>query len=132
MKKLLLVLMAAITLSLTGCQQETQEGEKCITLEVVYQDEEAEIDVNDSLEVCTDAEFLIGVLEENTDELGVEFAGEDSEWGAYLAGLKGYNFETLGMSYYWSIYVNEEYGMLGISDQPVADGDVFKFEAASF
>lgn len=125
MKKLLLVLLAVLTLTLAGCQQ-VQEGSKCVTIEVVYEDEE----INDSLEVCTDAEYMLELLEENTDELEVETT--DSDFGVYLSGLKGFNFETLGMNFYWSIYINDDYGMLGIADQPVADGDVYKFEATSF
>lgn len=125
MKKLLLVLLAVFTLTLAGCQQ-TQKGDKCLTIEIVYADE----NINEEVEVCTDAEFLKDVLLENAEELEVETT--DSDFGAYLSGLKGYNFETLGMSYYWAIFVNDEYAMLGISDQPVADGDVFKFEATSF
>lgn len=125
MKKLLLALLAVLTFSLVGCQ-ETQQGSKCVTIEVVYAEEE----LNETMDVCTDAEYMLGLLEENADELGVETT--DSDFGVYLSGLKGYNFETLGMNYYWSIFINGEYGMLGISDQPVLDGDVYKFEAASF
>jgi ABC-type Zn uptake system ZnuABC Zn-binding protein ZnuA len=131
MKKLLLILVAVVTLTLAGCQQ-APKGDKCITLEIVYSNEDEGIDVDDTVEVCTDAEFLIGVLEENAEELEAEFAGEDSEFGAYLAGLKGYNFTTLEMNYYWAILVNDEYGMLGISSQPVEDGDTFKFEATAW
>ncbi len=129
MKRLFsLLLMVVVVFSLVACQPEEQQGAKCVTFEIVYADEE----VNETMEVCTDAEFLYDVLMENQEELKVETAGEESEFGAYLEGLYGYNFTTLEMSYYWSIYINDEYGMLGITTQPVADGDTYKFEATGY
>ena len=125
MKKIVVLLLVMVTIILFGCQQ-TQQGSKCVTLEVVYEAE----GISETIEACTDEEYLLGVLEENAEELGLETT--EASFGVYVAGLVDYNFEALGMGYYWSIFVNDEYGMLGVSDQPVVDGDVFKFEAASF
>ncbi len=133
MKKLVFVLLAVLTLALAGCQEKEMivdgscvDGSKLVTIEVVYEDEE----INDTYQYCSNEEFLLGVLEANSEELAPET--NEASFGVYLSGLKGFNFETLGMSSYWSIYVNGDYGMLGVADQPVADGDVFKFEATSF
>ena len=125
MKKIVVLLLVMVTIILFGCQP-TQQGSKCVTLEVVYEAE----GINESIEACTDEEYLLGVLDENAEELGLEKT--ESSFGVYVSGLKDFNFEALGMSYYWSIFVNDEYGMLGVLDQPVANGDIFKFEATSF
>lgn len=125
MKKIIMLLLAFATIALVGCAK-TQEGSKCITFELVYADES----IDESIEACTDAEYLLEALEENTEEIGLETT--EASFGVYVSGIKGYNFETLGMSYYWSIFVNGEYGLLGASAQPVIDGDVFKLEATSF
>ena len=131
MKRLLLVLVAV--LALAGCKKEEiivdgscVDGSNLVTIEIVYEDEEIE----ETFQFCTEEEFLLGVLDENAEELLPEYT--DGAYGKYLSGLYEYNFETLEMSYYWAIIVNGDYGMLGISEQPVTDGDVFKFEAASF
>ncbi|XMB67446.1 DUF4430 domain-containing protein [Mycoplasmatota bacterium zrk1] len=123
MKRVWLALL--LSFALVGCTNGT-EGEKCITVEVVYTDE----DIDDDIEFCTDSEFLLGALEENKDELVLET--KDFDFGTSVTGLKSYNFETLNLKYYWAIYVNGEYGLLGVSDQPVNDGDVFKFEATAW
>lgn len=122
MKKLLLVLVAVLALTLAGCQK-TQEGSKCVTIEVVYEAEEIE----ETLEVCTDAEYMAELLEENEEALEAEI----SEAG-FLDGLKGYNFNELDIKFYWAIFINDDYGMLGVNEQPVADGDVYKFEATGW
>ncbi|XMB86909.1 DUF4430 domain-containing protein [Mycoplasmatota bacterium WC44] len=123
MKKVLYALLLSFVLF--GCAK-TTEGEKCVTIEVVYGDE----GIDKSYDYCTDQEYLLGLLDEQSEELEVEKTNYD--FGPMVSGLKGFNFESLGLKYYWSIYVNGEYGMLGISDQPVTDGDVYKFEATSF
>jgi len=123
MKKLLVLVL--LSFALFGCQA-TKEGSKCIEITIVY----AEENVNDEIEVCTDAEYLAGMLDEVKDEIELEITSSD--FGDYVSGLKGFNFETLGISYYWAIYVNGDYGMYGISDQPVEDGDEFEFRAESY
>ena len=119
------ILLLILSFALFGCET-TTKGEKCVTIEMVYTDES----IDELIEVCTDQEFLLGVLEENQDEIGLET--NDSSSDVYLNGLKGYNFETLKMNYYWAVYVNSDYAIYGVAKQPIADGDVFKFEATSY
>lgn len=110
---------------LVGCTTE-QVGSKCVTIEVSYVEEEIEL-VSD---VCTDALTLEELLFEHEEVYEPEIT--EASFGNYLSGLVGYNFETLGLSYYWGIYVNGEYGLSGISDQEVVDGDTYTFEATGF
>jgi hypothetical protein len=49
-----------------------------------------------------------------------------------VSGLRGYNFETLGLSMYWAIYLNGEFAMVGISELLLEEGDVLLFEASSY
>ena len=80
----------------------------------------------------TDAEYLHGLM----DELAAKnkkftFDGEDSQYGFTVMSVNGvlgdWNEGT-----YWAIYVNGEYGNYGVDEQPVADGDEFKFAYEKF
>ena len=72
----------------------------------------------------TEAEFLYDAL---NDIDGVTIDGYDSDWGYYITTVNGVvaDYDTDGA--YWSLYVNGEYGMLGVSEQPVTEGDTYGF-----
>lgn len=74
----------------------------------------------------TDAEFLRGLMDELKDQ-GFTYEGTDSDYGLYITTINGLkaDYDTDGA--YWSIYVNGEYGQFGADQQPVNDGDAFKF-----
>ncbi len=72
--------------------------------------------------VKTDAEYLIYAIE---DAKGLTIDGEENEWGYYLTTVNGVEANYDVDASYWSIYVNGEYGMYGIDQQPVNDGDTF-------
>lgn len=99
---------------------ETSTGAKEVTLEI-YAEKEG-IDV--TYTVRTDAEVLQTLLEEQGETIQVVI--EDSSYGPVLMGLEGYVSDFTAD--YWGIVINGEYGMLGIAEQPVTDGDVIRFE----
>lgn len=93
-------------------------GAKSITIEVVDNEEKSTV-----YEVHTDAEYLRQAME---DAKGLEFAGDESEYGLTIHTVNGLkaDFNTDGA--YWSIMVNGEYGNYGVDSQPVADGDAYQ------
>ena len=99
-----------------------QEGTKAYTVAVVDKD-------GNSKEYTgkTDAEYLRGLMDELTAGGDFSYVGEDGEYGLYITTINGVTADYNADGAYWSIYVNDEYGMYGADTQPVADGDSFKF-----
>lgn len=67
-------------------------------------------------------------LRKATEEIeGLTITGQESMYGLMIEAINGITaiYEKDGA--YWSIEVNGEYGMHGIDEQPVDDGDVFAF-----
>ena len=99
-----------------------QQGSKSVTVEVV--DDKG---TSKSYETKTDAEFLSQVMDELVKAGDFSYEGTNGDYGLYINTINGVtaDYDTDGA--YWSIYVNDEYGMYGADSQPVADGDAFKF-----
>lgn len=115
----------SIALLLLGCTTVTEE-QTCITVDIVYQ----EVSMDESYELCGPTNLTADLLNAHQTTLGLEITS--SSFGDYVSGLRGYNFETLGLSMYWAIYLNDEFAMVGISELLIADGDVLLFEASSY
>ncbi|MBQ8559720.1 MAG: DUF4430 domain-containing protein [Tyzzerella sp.] len=115
---LLVVLIAAFAIVYGVFREKPVEGSKEITIEVVNQAEESEV-----YELKTDAEFLRQAMEEAE---GLEFFGEESEYGMMVEVVNGESavFDKDGA--YWSFMVNGELCNNGIDTQPVEDGDEFQ------
>ena len=115
---LLIVLIAAFAIVYGVFREKPVEGSKEITIEVVNQAEESEV-----YELKTDAEFLRQAMEEAE---GLEFFGEESEYGMMVEVVNGESavFDKDGA--YWSFMVNGELCNNGIDTQPVEDGDEFQ------
>ncbi len=94
------------------------EGSKAVTIEVVNKAGESTV-----YNVKTDAEFLRGAMDEAK---GLTYDGSESEYGFYVESVNGEVADYSVDGSYWSIYVNGEYGMYGIDQQVVNDGDAFK------
>lgn len=92
--------------------------QKSITIEVVNSKKDTT-----SYDVTTDAQFLREAMEE-TD--GLEFSGEEGEYGIMLSTVNGETADFEKDGAYWSIMVNDEYGNYGIDQQPLTDGDVYQ------
>ncbi len=95
-------------------------GAKAIVIEV--QDREGDVK---SFQGRTDAEYLSGAMDDFS-AVGFQYEAIDGEWGAYVTSVNGMTAEEKD-SAYWAIYVNGEYGMYGIDQQPVSDGDTYRF-----
>ncbi len=96
----------------------TSAGDKSITIEVVNSKQETT-----SYDVDTDAEFLRQAMEEAD---GLEFSGEEGEYGIMLSTVNGETADFEKDGAYWSVMVNGEYGNYGIDQQPIVDGDVYQ------
>ena len=93
-------------------------GDKSITIEVVNSKQETT-----SYDVDTDAEFLREAMEETN---GLEFSGDEGEYGMMLSTVNGETADFEKDGAYWCVMVNGEYGNYGIDQQPVVDGDVYQ------
>ena len=74
--------------------------------------------------VHTDGKYLIDVMNEMKESEMFTFETQDSQYGAYVTSINGKEADS---SHYWAIYVNDDYGQYGISEQPVNDGDAYAF-----
>jgi hypothetical protein len=101
-------------------------GGKHITLEVVNSEGSAT-----DYTLDTDAEFLRQAMDELGDK-GFSYEGADSEYGIMISTINGETADYATDGAYWSLYVNDDYGMYGADSQPVTDGDKYtwKYEKA--
>lgn len=114
---LVAVLVAALAFVYVAYSEKAVEGEKNITIEVVMPDETVTV-----YEVDTDAEYLIGAME---DADGLTFEGEDGIYGLSVSTINGVRADYTLDGAYWGFFVNGEYCNYGVSQQPVEDGDAF-------
>lgn len=120
----LAVLIAACAFAYVKFKPQAVEGAKTVVIEVV-DDEGTSVEY----EVHTDAEYLLEAME---DAEGLEFDGEDGDYGftVYTVNDVTADFNTDGA--YWSFYLNNEYCNYGVSEQPVNDGDEFMIKYEVF
>ena len=114
---ILVVLVAAMAFAYNTFSEKPVEGEKNITIEVVMADGEATV-----YEVNTDAEYLVGAMEEAD---GLTFEGEEGVYGLSISTINGVRADYTLDGAYWGFFVNDEYCNYGVSQQPVEDGDIF-------
>ena len=119
------IFVLSIAWLLLGCTTVTEQ-ETCVTVEVVYE----EVLMQESYELCGPTNLTADMLNLHQSTLGLEITS--SSFGDYVSGLRGYNFETLELSMYWAIYLNDEFAMVGISELLLDDGDVLLFEASPY
>ena len=114
---ILFVLMAALALCFVSCGGDETTGEAVtFTLTVVGPDGTAtEHEITSDAANLGDALLAEGIVE-----------GENGDYGLYITAVDGItaDFNTDGA--YWSLYIGEVYAMTGVSDTPIAEGDVFK------
>lgn len=121
--KVLIVL--SLVWLVVGCTTVT-EDQTCITVDLVYE----EVGLLESHSLCGPTNLTADILQMNQAVLGLEITS--SSFGDYVSGLRGYNFETLGLQMYWAIYLNDEFAMVGISELLVEEGDRLLFEATGY
>ncbi len=126
-KKILIGIVALVVLVLGGLGlystfgPRTTEGSKSYTLTVVAED-----GTETSYEGTTDAEVLHDLMDEVAANNDFTYEGSDSDYGFFVEAVNGETADSAAGAY-WAIYVNDEYGQYGVDEQPVADGDNFKF-----
>lgn len=118
---LLLILCVCIGVLFTACGSGSGEPSgdaKAYTLVVVDdQGESAEYTAT------TEAEYLAGALDELTEQEDFTYEADDS---GFITTVNGLTADYAADGAYWAIYVNDEYGQYGASEQPVTDGDTYK------
>lgn len=117
---MLVLAIAAFLVIFNVFREKAVGGSKSVTLEVIGQEEKSA-----KYQVRTDAEFLRQAMEEAE---GFTFDGETGEYGFTLYTINGETHNWNEDGSYWAVYVNEEYANYGIDEQPVKDGDSFRFE----
>ncbi len=95
-----------------------QEGAKNITIEVIDDAQKSTM-----YEVNTDAEYLGDAIRE-TEELVVD--GTESEYGMMVDTVNGVVADYNENGAYWAFYVDGEYCMYGMDEQPIADGEAYQ------
>lgn len=120
-----IILLIALAALMAGIYHfagpKTMKGSKEYTLEVV--DDKGEVT---KYEGRTDEEYLRGALEELEEAKDFSMDGEEGEYGLFVTEVNGLTAEFEKDNAYWSIYVNDEYGMLSLEQQPVTDGDEYR------
>ena len=118
------VLAAGMFFAYSAFREKPTEGAKEITIEVVNKAADSTL-----YEVKTDAEYLIGAME---DAEGLTFGGSEGQYGFTVSEINGEVADFNVDSSYWSFYVNGEYCNYGISEQPVNDGDAFRIVYSTY
>ena len=95
-----------------------QEGAKNITIEVIDDAQKSTM-----YEVNTDAEYLGDAIRE-TKDLVVD--GTESEYGMMVDTVNGVVADYNENGAYWAFYVDGEYCMYGMDEQPIADGQAYQ------
>jgi len=100
------------------------EGAKEVTINIVIEKE----GIDKTFTYNTNHEFLIQLLEENKEELGITF--EEYDFGKMITGMMGYTVDP--NSEYFHIYVNGEDATTGVAEIPLNDQDSYTFELKNF
>lgn len=101
------------------------EGQKAVTIQVINKNE----DVDETFQYNTDHEFLLELLEEKEEELGVTF--EHYDIGTMVTGMLGYVANPENQEYF-HVYINGEDAMTGPGEIPLKDGDTYIFELKNY
>lgn len=148
---LCIVLIAAIALFTTGCNDNTIETpEQGTNQETESITESVSITDSDTADVVelgegavsfvftvTDADgnesnFLINTDKTTVGEALIEhdlIAGEEGPYGLYVKTVNGKTYDYDKDGKYWAFYVNGEYGMSGVDLTEITEGTTYSFKA---
>ncbi|MCF6463879.1 hypothetical protein [Clostridium sp. Cult1] len=101
------------------------EGDKVVTIHVINEDE----DVDKTFEYNTDYEFLLELLEEKQEELGITF--EKYDFGTMVVGMLDYVADPNKQEYF-HVSINGEDALTGPGEIPLIDEDVYTFELKNY
>ncbi len=110
----LVLVAAAAAVIYVKTRPEPQQGAKTVTVKMVYDDVDTSITLN------TDAEYLRGALEEQ--EL---IAGDESEYGLFVKTVNGRTVDDAKQEW-WCFTKGGETLMTGVDTTPIADGEQFE------
>ncbi len=114
---------AAVSSDANGSDvSQAQQGAKAYTFTVVGKDGSSK-----DYAGRTDAAYLKDLMDDMTKNGDFTYVGEEGQYGLFVTTINGVKADFNTDASYWAIYVNGEYGSYGISEQPVNDGDSFKF-----
>lgn len=114
-----LVLVAAIFAGVYfALAPKASAGGKEITIEVIDDAQASTV-----YEVSTDAEYLGDAIRE-TEGLTVE--GTEGEYGLMVDTVNGVVADYNENGAYWAFYVDGEYCMYGMDQQPIEDGQAYQ------
>lgn len=114
----LAVVVAVFAIVYVNFKPKAVEGAKTVTIEVVDNNETSTV-----YEVHTDAEFLQQAMDEAD---GLTYGGTESEYGLMVDTVNDVRADYTEDGAYWAFYVNGEYCMYGIAEQPVLDGEAYQ------
>lgn len=118
MVTLFIVLMFGLFV-LGGCNKQT-EGKGVIEVQIV--DFEGNELFHDEIDFDVD-DTLVDLLKNHKE---IKMTGETSEYGFYIVSLCEVSASNENKTY-WSIEVNGEYALVGVSEIPLIDGDEISF-----
>ena len=119
---LIACILLSFALIFVGCglpEGGTTETEMTFTLEVVHLD-----GTQKSFEVKTYQTILADALTEKG-----YISGHDSQYGLTVETVDGETLDWETSGAYWTVYVNGEYAMVGVSSIYVEDGATYSFKA---
>lgn len=148
---LCIVLIAAIALFTTGCNDNTtetpengttQDAESISTAVPEEESSEAEMQEigkgeKEFIFTITDADgtetaFLVHTDKTTVGEALIELnliAGEAGPYGLYVKTVNGVTYDYDADGKYWAFYVNGEYGMTGVDMTDITEDATYSFKA---
>lgn len=129
---LCMVLIAAMALLITGCNDNTSqetiqttsvtaetqalgEGETVFTVTVVDKEgTETAFDIHTDKQMVGEALQECGLLE-----------GEEGPYGLYVKAVNGITADYDVDQTYWAFYINGEYAMTGVDVTEITEGDIY-------
>jgi len=132
MNKKVIAILVVLVLSIIGyigyrnlIVPASSEGEKEVKIHIINDKE----NVDKTFTYNTDYEYLIELLEEKQDELGITF--KEFDFGKMITGMMNYIADDSNKEYF-HIYVNGEDATTGPGEIPLQDGDTYTFELKTY
>ena len=136
---LCIVLIAAMALFATGCNDNTNDYSVMSGVMQTYDNEAIKLGEGDTTFDFTvvdlngaETKFQIATNKTTVGEALLDeklIAGEDSEYGLYVKTVNGITLDYDIDGKYWAFYVNDEYAMAGVDSTEIVSGDTYSFKA---
>lgn len=115
----MLVLVAALALSFTGCagKEPAAAGTSFQVVVTDLEGKETTFDYTSDKSTLGDALVAEGLI-----------AGEEGEYGLYVTTVNGITLDWEKDGKYWAFYVDGEYAATGVDATELAEGAVYSFK----